>query len=143
MSENSFEQNFEKAMAAAAPEVDARKDNWQAVYKGEIPLPSNDIALRKWRSREIFIRVLKVIGIKGSKIPSDFSGTFNVDGHKFVIYPQGYAPTSEGNIPKIHNRWRPGSFKVGGTVKTASHRVYIDFRGRLVPLGRLHQIVVK
>lgn len=135
--ERSFNENYERAMAAADETPRMKR------FRGEVPFPSDVMELKKWVSRDIFERFFKSLGLKRGKMPADFSGTFIVDGHKFVVYPQGYAPTSEGNIPKTHTRWRHGSMKSGGIVKAAAHRVYIEFRGRLVPLGRLHQVAVK
>jgi len=65
-------------------------------------------------SGEITNRIRSVLGLTDT-IPPDFEGTFNVDGHRVVIYK---------------SRGAPG----GGLIRT-----YIELNGRLVPVGRLAQ----
>lgn len=78
------------------------------------PLPSSPCA---WSYATGTSRIRQALGFSSTKMPATFHGTFKVDGWKVVV--------------------KRG--KKGAAQKTATHRIFVDHGGRLVPAGRVKQ----
>jgi hypothetical protein len=78
------------------------------------PLPSSPC---KWDWSNSTRRIYQALGVSGTKVPATLHGRFKVDGWNIVV--------------------KRGT--KGGARKTATHRIFVDHGGRLIPAGRLRQ----
>ncbi len=90
---------------------------WQAMLLAPLPADLCDPSLR--RGPNLLDRVRARLGVT-STMSRNFQGTFNLDGHKVVVFP------SRGTPALTRKR-------------LYFHRVFFNVDGRLVPVGRVQQ----
>ena len=90
---------------------------WEALKLAPLPADLCDPSLR--RGPDLLARVRARLGVTDT-MPRNFQGTFNLDGHKVVVFPSG-------GTPMLTRKRR------------FFHRVFFDVNGRLVPVGRVQQ----
>jgi hypothetical protein len=87
-------------------------------------LPSSACKWQSWsRDYDDPVKTIRArLGIKGTKLPKNLHGEWNIDGWSVVV-KRSFAKTTPSGQP----------------IKTAKHRIFVRVDGDLIPAGRVRQ----